>query len=55
MQTPQAVTESAMTLPCEAKFDTRYSTIEMPPMASVETVGIRYFGCIFAKLEGSAL
>ena len=55
MQTPQAVTESAITLPCEAKFITRYSTIEMPPIASVETVGIRYFGCILREAVGQRL
>src|SRR5216683_4701926 len=29
--------------------------IEMPPMAIVDTVGVRYRGCIFAKTAGIAL
>src|SRR5665213_2054496 len=49
MNQPIAVTESGMMLPAATKLNSKYSRIETPPIASVDTVGVRNFGWIFEK------
>src|ERR1019366_3715938 len=44
-----------MILPAGRKLNTTYSTIETPPIASVETLGVRKRGWILAKAFGIAL
>src|ERR1017187_1801474 len=42
-------------LPVPTKFITTYSAIDTMAMTIVETVGLRYLGCIFANHDGMAL
>src|SRR5450631_1470855 len=55
MNQPIAVTESGMMLPAATKLKSRYSRIETPPIASVDTVGVRNLGWIFENDFGIAL
>src|ERR1039458_4718765 len=50
-----AVTESAITFPPERKFMSAYITIEIAPIATVATVGVRYFLCMVPNASGTAL
>src|SRR5579872_4080118 len=54
MYRPIAVTASAIGLPPEMKFSGMYRMIEVAPITTVDTVGVRYLGWILANASGSA-
>src|ERR1035438_7213258 len=50
-----AVTESAITFPPERKFMSAYITIEIAPIATVATDGVRYLLGMVLNASGTAL